>query len=218
MILLRGHVGESSDQRSRLSLRRFDKPGDAEVNDFHCSLFVHHDVAWFDVAVNDAALVGVVEGAARLGGVDELQGNGNRLALGDDLLEVYALDQLHGNVGGAGFRAHIVNGYDIGVLKAAGGLRFTIKALEQVLVALACCGDGLERNEPIDDGVTGPIDETHGAVAQLIDNFVFAELLQGAPSPRRPCGDRLGSGRIILADRCTNFISSWKWMLHTALS
>ncbi|HXN26518.1 MAG TPA: hypothetical protein VN902_05315 [Candidatus Acidoferrales bacterium] len=134
VILLGRHVCESSDQRSGLSLRSLEHASDPEIDDLHRAVFVHHDVAGLDIAVNDASFMGVVECAARLRGVKEFQRDWNWHALGDHLLKIFPLDQFHGDVGHASFIAHIKDGDDIRVLQAAGGLRFAIKVLKQILV------------------------------------------------------------------------------------
>ena len=75
VILLGRHVCESSDQHSGLSLRSLEHAGDPEIDDLHRAVFVHHNVAGLDIAVNDASFMGVVKRAARLRGIKKFQGD-----------------------------------------------------------------------------------------------------------------------------------------------
>jgi hypothetical protein len=64
------------------------------------------------------------------------------------------------------------------VLQATRGLRFTVKARQQIGIVSYSGGNGLKGDKPVDDGVAGAIDDSHAATAQFPDEFVFAELRQ----------------------------------------
>ena len=165
VILLGRHVGEGADEHAGLGSGGFEDASDAEIDYFYDAFLTDHDVAGLDVAMNDAAFVGVIEGAAGLNGVDELQGNWQRGAAGNNLLDVFAFDEFHGDIGKVAGVAHVVDGDDVGMLKAAGGLRFPIEALKQGRVIGHAGGDGFQGDEAVNYGVAGAINHTHGAVA-----------------------------------------------------
>ena len=72
VILLGRHVGERAHQHTGHGPRGFKDPGNAKIHHLHRTVLVDHDVARFDVAVNNAPLMGVVEGTTSLQGVGKL--------------------------------------------------------------------------------------------------------------------------------------------------
>ena len=94
--LLGAEVVDRAERRARQRhLRLGDRPGDPEVGDLHPAVAVDHDVARLHVAMDDAPLVGRLEGARRLGG--DPGGLARRQGAGalDDRGEVLAVDELH---------------------------------------------------------------------------------------------------------------------------
>ena len=163
VVLLRGHVCKGADEHAGLSLGSLDDAGDPEIHHFDDAVLGDHDVGGLDVAMNDAALVGAVEGAARLHGVDELERDGQRSTVRDDLLEALTFNEFHGDVGDVVLFAHIVDGDDVGVLQPAGGLGLAVKALEQTGIGGHASGDGLDGDEAVDDRIASAVDHAHGA-------------------------------------------------------
>src|SRR5260370_30193969 len=98
VILLRRHIRKGSDKHSGLGSGRLHYPSDSKVNYLDDAIPVDHDVAGLDIAVNDAPFMGVIECATRLHGVNELQGNRERCAAHNYLLEILSLYQLHNDV------------------------------------------------------------------------------------------------------------------------
>ena len=92
-------------------------------------------LAGLQVAVDDSLRVGEGEPVADL--LHDRRASRSRLrrrARRDGLLEVVALEQLHGHVDLALLLAEVVDGDDVRMVEARGGLRLALEALAQVLV------------------------------------------------------------------------------------
>src|ERR1700730_10649800 len=98
VILFRRHVREGPDEHARLGAGGFQNAGDTKVDYLYDPVLADHYVAGFDIAVNNSAFVGVVESAASLYAVSELQGQKDGGAPSNQLIEILSVDQLHGNV------------------------------------------------------------------------------------------------------------------------
>ena len=104
------------------------------------------------------------------------------LAAVQQVFQVAALDQLHGDPGCLGVLAVIIDGDDVGVVEPAGRLRLALEAGHRLL-ALAVAGfgpaDRLQRRAALDHRVERVMDSAHGAGAELAADHVLAEHLSG---------------------------------------
>jgi hypothetical protein len=194
--LLGGHEeGRSDDASGRgevFALALVVVGGDAEVDDFGVRVSVgvarQEDVAGLDVAVNDAARVGVGEAGEEL--LEDLAdlGEGELLAA-EHVGERDAFDELHGEVelpvfGGAEVEDH----GDVGVAKRGDRAAFTDEALTDPLVAGEVGAEHLERDGPVERLLDGLED---GSCAAGADDRCDAE---------SPCDE--GSGGEFHDDGC----------------
>ncbi len=113
--LLGGNVVYRAQGLLRQRLSRVGKTRDAKVGDLHAAVTQHHDVLRLDVAVDDAAAVGVAQSAHDLR--DEVQRFApvHAAAPLHVLLERDAVDQLHDDVLKVGVGGDIVDRDDIRV-------------------------------------------------------------------------------------------------------
>src|SRR5882672_4276625 len=94
--------------------------------------------------------------------------------------ELDSLEKLHRHVSEVALLAEIVDGDDIGMGELARGLGFEEKPLVEFLAPFHLVGkdDGLQRDGAVESRVLGPIDDPHGAAAQLAEDLVATDLGQ----------------------------------------
>ena len=128
--------------------------------------------------MDDAAGMGLGEGVGQGNGV--LEGFGETQAfLGDDVVQGPAGDVLHDDVVDAVLAGDVVDGNYVGMVKGAGGLGFLDEAALAVGVGDAVGGEDLEGDQAVEPRVAGLVDDTHAALAQLLEDGVVAEGLAG---------------------------------------
>ena len=197
--LLRCHVGRRADELAVLGEERLlgqfsaGRLGDSEVDhlgQWHIVVHCDEHVGRFDVAVDDALLVRVLDGVAHL--PKEVQAlSSAELFVVAELRYGRALDQFHHEVGSAGVgSAGVVYLGDPRVVHQGQGLSLGFKAgddLPRVHAEL----DDLERHPALDRlALLGQPDDTEAALADLLEQPVPADrvalrLCHGARGIRR---------------------------------
>ena len=104
-------------------------------------------------------------------------GRGRALA-GQHVAQIVALQQLHGHEDPALVLAEVVHGDDVGMREQRGRLCLALEPLLRFVVAPGDGRHGLDGHEPIEDGVFGLVDRTHGPLADLGEDFVFPDSVQ----------------------------------------
>ena len=94
----------------------------------------------------------------------------------EDLVEVRALDELHGDERVSVDLAEIVDRDDVGVLQRAGRLGLAEKSAAQVGVAGERVAHHLDGDGPVEHRIEGAIHDPHGPFADLAEDAVFADL------------------------------------------
>ncbi len=183
--LLGRHVAQSAEQRARLRVGTFRDARDAEIHHFDYAIESEDNVGGLDIAVDHAAAMGIIEGAAGLHDVAEFLRERERRFAGDQFLQAFAFEVFHGDEGKAVRFGHFVDGDDVGMLQAAGGFCFAVETLEQVGIFHDHGGDRFYGDGAADEGIARFEDYAHGAAAELAENFVSADLLQ-AGTPLEP--------------------------------
>ena len=159
--LLRRHVGEGADDVAGGGQRgSVGEVGDAEVHQLRPRFPVldHLHVLRLDVAVDDAARVGVVERLAEVGAdladlaVGELTGGG-------EAGQGRALDQLGDEQGVAVLLSHLVEGDDAGMVEPRGGLGLA----QDAAAGLPPLLDRLDRHRALEAAVPGLVDDAEAA-------------------------------------------------------
>jgi hypothetical protein len=168
--LLGRHIARGADDGARhgdlrMALQRL---GEAEVHDVGLAVLVEHDVVGLDVAVDDAARVGVLDGAG------DLREDGGGLGGGELLArEAAAVDELHRDHVLVADVADLVDADDARVAQRGGGLSLAAEADELLLAAGA--EEDLEGDPAAQGAFPRLIDHAHAAAAELLDEDVLAE-------------------------------------------
>ncbi len=149
----------------------------AEVGDLDPAVVEHHDVCGLDVAVHDSVLVREREAVGNLrDDVRDPFGRENDARV-EDFAQRPALQELHGDIGGAIASAHVVDRDDVGMIEAPGGLGFAEEPLFECrgLLRRQVEADGLDGHGAIDQRVARLVHDAHRAAAEFPGDFVAAK-------------------------------------------
>jgi len=205
--LLRRHVGggakDDAGARARVrqrrglreidgggpALRGFARPGLREAEIQHLDLAVGRqlDVRRFQVAVDDALLVGFLQGLGDLlGDLDGLpHGEG---AAGEALREVLALDKLENQEPPPVVLLEAVDLGDVGVVEGGEEAGLALEASQALRVRREGPGKHLDRHLAAEGRVLGAVDLTHATGAEAPADAIVGERLadhRGACKARR---------------------------------
>ena len=180
--LFRGHVvrtphdlttGRSVTITARLDL----EPGQSQIKHLDNARGRQHEVRWFDIPMNKAMLVGVLQPNGSL--PNDVAGIGNiqwpnaahQRRQGD------SLDELHHEKELAVSLTRIVGTDDVRVIDPAHGFHFPMKANHRLWRSLPVGRQQFDSNSPFQLGVESLVNGPHAALAQLFDEPVLANLL-----------------------------------------
>ena len=135
---------------------------------------VEQDVAGLEVAVQDAALVGEVDGSGH--GFDQTGGGlRSKDCLADYLGEAAALDELHAEIMLAVLGADLVDGQDVRVIEVGGGLGLGAKAAHVGGRSQVPRQNHFERHVAAQADLPRLEDDAHAAAGDLLAQFVVAQ-------------------------------------------
>ena len=148
--------------------------GQAEVGDVRLALGVQQNVARFQIPMQDAAQVGVVD---RTGHQRQQL---NRLArlvevVADMLFQTAPLDQFHAEIVAALAFANFVDGDDVRMIEPGSRLGFDAKAADGVGGGQSLGQDHFQGDNAIEAALPGPVDDSHAAASDLVQEFVIAK-------------------------------------------
>ena len=147
--------------------------GQAEVHQPGPVRAVEEDVGRLDVAVNDALLVGVVQGVGHVGQPADCLGR-RRPTGGEDVLQRFPLDELADEVETAARLAEVVDGGDVRVAQAGG-----TAGLAQQAARSGCWEpppwNSLTATVRCNSGVAAAVDRAETAAADDFEQLVLAE-------------------------------------------
>jgi hypothetical protein len=146
----------------------------AKVDDLDQARGGEHDVRGLDVAVNDAAGVGLGEAAGHLCGDGDGLGLGERSAA-DVLGQRRSLVEGHDDEGSAvGGLFDTVNDADVGVVEGRGGACLAQKALFVGRAGVELGGKEFEGDDSFQAEVEGAVDDAHASGARDTEDAVVA--------------------------------------------
>ena len=168
--LLGGHVAGRAHERPRGGERRIDVDplGQAEVADIRVPLEIDQDIRRLEVAVQDAAFVGVVDRPA-----DRHQQSGRfegrQRAFGELLRQRRPLDVLHGEIRMAVAFSDLQDRDDVRVRQPRRGLGFGPEPLDVLRRRLGPAQEPLQRHNPAPRHFSRPRHDPHAAPAELLE-------------------------------------------------
>ena len=173
--------------------------GQPKVADLHFPLAVEQDVPRLQVTMNQAELVADVHGLGDLTADAERIRNAQLPPL-QPLRQRLSLDIFHRDEDAAcGRFSRVVNGDDVGVLKADGNPRFRQKTLRLFVGPSDWSARDLEGNLTIEDWVIGEVDRTESATPEPLANDkpgdLPRKLLAGNHAWTGPAGRDFRGGR-----------------------
>ena len=139
--------------------------------------------------ISDRAIWAAVRTAASetdfIGGLGGWTTRLDVIQLVQDRIEAQALNVLHDVVRQSIVLADAEHGHDVRVVQFGGGSRFTLKAPFLLGVLQGLIGQNLEGDMPAERDLLGLVNDPHAAVADLTNDAIIAELLEG-DVPRAP--------------------------------
>jgi hypothetical protein len=127
--------------------------------------------AGFDVAMDDAARVRGLQRHRNLHAeVDHLVDR--QRTFFDSLLDRPALQELHDDEGTSVLLTELVNGADVGVRERGGKTRFALEARQPGGVGVVFLAQELDRHLAIETEIFRAIDDTHAALAELVEHAI----------------------------------------------
>jgi len=162
----------------------FLEEGEAEIGDFDVwdaigivgiIAAIEKKIGGFDIAVNDSRLVSVFECEGGL--ADEFPSGafGERAVIADDVFEIAAGDELHGEEEATGVFSEIVGGDDVRMLQASDGAGFLREAGRDGGVSETMDEDCLQGDGAVEAELAGFIDDSHAATSERAEEFVAGD-------------------------------------------
>src|SRR5688572_20551403 len=139
-------------------------------------MFIEQYVAWFQIAMQDAALVRVLYSPSNFG--KKCAGLAGRLPqLGYSPVQVASLDEFHAEELLSLMSADFVDGHDTRVIEPGGRLGLDVEPLHVGLGSELPGKNHLERHQPLELRMSGLEDHPHSAARQLREYLVFSQPL-----------------------------------------
>ena len=153
------------------------RAGETEVGKLHDPVAGDHDVLGFDIAMDEVALMGVLERVGDLDGDLRRLGFLDALALLDAIVHGGTVDILHHEVVVLAGLADVVGGDDVWMIELGGGAALFVEALDELVVVGELLGEDLDRDESIEAELPGEEDGGHGPGAEPAIDLVAGDLL-----------------------------------------
>jgi hypothetical protein len=148
---------------------------DAEVHQLHAALARQHDVRRLDVAVDDAAVVDVVERARDLQRDDRGEIERQPARALEQVVQVDARHVLHHDEQRAVLAVEVVDADDVLVLQRREALGLALEARRDVLLERGCGLERLDRDGAPERVVDRAVHHRHAARGHLLDDAAVAD-------------------------------------------
>ena len=98
---------------------------------------------------------------------------------GNVVLEGFAFQIFHGDIGSSIFLANVVNRADIGMIQCRRGLRLALETAECLRIAGDLVGEKFQGDEAVQARILGLVNDPHPAAAQFLQDAVVRDRLAG---------------------------------------
>src|SRR6266487_265748 len=168
--LFRRHITGSAQNfhRARSGTLCFDQPGQPEIGEMRFAFCVEQDVSGFDVSMQNAVFMRVMNCAGQLGDQFCCVTERYRFALRDSI-ELAALYQSHAEVTGAVALSDFVNRDDVRMVQAGGGFCFETKALYVCFCGPVSETNHFERHNTVQTFLSCPINHALATVSDFFE-------------------------------------------------
>ena len=197
--LLGRHVGDRPQRTPRARQagergRRSPRPGTAadrpdlgqpEIENLRVAAAGDEQIRRLDVAVDDPGSVRRLE---RVGDLDRERQQLIDLerAPADPMLQRRPVEELHDEERAAVLLADIVNGADVGVIQRRRGACLAAESRQGLGIVGEVWRQELQRDEALQPGILGFVDDAHSAAAQLLERCGSARASDRSVDRRRP--------------------------------
>jgi len=174
--LLGRHVVRRADDLTsdRDVLTSIDTLREAEVRDVRFALGIEQDVIRLHVAMQNAVLMGEVDGARDLRHQDGAS-MGVRVVADHVFIEAATLDVTHAEEQLAIEITDLVDGDDVGVIEIRDGFRFRAETLHLVFTGETSGENGLQGDGAVQLDLARLVDGAHAALGDAFEQFVITE-------------------------------------------
>ena len=149
-----------------------DEPRQSEIQNPHLPLGREHQVVRLDVAMDHPLLVSVLQPLCRLSDALARFGDRHRPAMLHNTREVGSLDELHHEEVNVARLLGVVGRDDVGMSQLRRRLHFAPKPLDRLRLPDQLRVDELDRHRPIHQPMLGPIDVSHAAATDQLDDAI----------------------------------------------
>src|SRR5215467_456655 len=180
--------------------RRFQKFGDAEIQNLRLPAAGDEDVRRLDVAVDDSLLVCRRKSIGDLHPeidqvIDAFAGSLIRRPL-NPLAQGLPLEQWHHDEGLAFMIAKLIDRADVGMIERGSSTRFAFESGERSGIACQFAGQELHRYLPAELKIFRPIDNSHASAPQDLKHSVVGNLLADEALGRSGFSRRMKLGNL----------------------
>ena len=175
--LLGRHIGRSAQHRLRQRQAGigFENLGQSEVGQIRFARLIEQNIARFEVAVEDAALVGMVNRPGDLN--HELDSGALSQGLGLELSrQVGPINQPHGKELPAVRLANLIDGSNVRVIQPGGRLCLGLEPLHHARTGQFARRNHLEGHLPVWTPLARAEDNPHPATGNFVEQFIAGEL------------------------------------------
>ena len=93
----------------------------------------------------------------------------------DTLSKRLALQQFHDDVGPVFVPADVVDRADVWMVQGRCGARLSAKSIQRLMIGGVLIGEELQGDVAAESSVFGPVDHTHAAAAERIENSIMLD-------------------------------------------